>query len=409
MVSLMGKKLSEGPNAGRMGGNRDYGGGAVGALAAECDLGRARLVASLGKSASPKDPFVVVRDVAIAPIALTLEARSVNGSVAPDGRRRLVRGGRAFNLFWEARGATDLSKVTSLVLTGTLASQNGTQAMPPVDLTSEVTAAAGQQVVSRERSTVLVNDQDSGADTDMIATFTLTCQADGHEYTETIELRVLTGKPPLTFDDPRLSPIRKKLNGFLDEYLPAVYQNDVGGLTNKNGKNLFAQAGWGVGTGQKAKDSKPRVTSCGDVLKVWLVLLGDSHFELGITGFQIVGPGRKAGIFVESDGVKLPMPGDLYAINAPGETGMEKHVGVVTQVSVNEDDPWATSDGGQGALPSQTANNDNPCKAVRDASGQLFLVGADAAYDANKAKRLIGWVDLDLAFPNGVVKKKTDR
>ncbi len=191
-------------------------------------------------------------------------------------------------------------------------------------------------------------------------------------------------EPIYKHDDPRLSANRKKLLAELDSRLPS---HD--GVTPDAGhKNLFD----GV-------VRQTNGTSCGllpTVLMLYGMKIAKHDGIAGVFGYGTEGikeVGRKLGVWVESDGVALPKPGDLYTLRYEGKDGEDSvsHVGVIVDVDPADGSQWVTGDSGQdqGGVRGATYCH----RLMHKTDGKHpYLKGEFTS----ALRRLGGWVDFDL-------------
>jgi hypothetical protein len=188
----------------------------------------------------------------------------------------------------------------------------------------------------------------------------------------------------LRHDDPRLSAHRKKLLAELDIRLPST--DGVPAASGK--KNLFD------GTQKQTSG-----TSCGllpTVLMQYGMGIGVAKNGLaGVFGYGTEGikaEGRKLGVWVESDGTAMPLPGDIYTLRYGGDAESDRvsHVGIIVDLDPKDGSTWVTGDSGQDRGPVRGAKYcQRPMR--REDGVHPYLKGEYTT----ALRRIGGWVDLD--------------
>ncbi len=197
--------------------------------------------------------------------------------------------------------------------------------------------------------------------------------------------------PILNRFDPRISDVRKKLFAELDLRIPSK----EGVKKSPPGINLF--------------DGVPHQTvgtTCGLLPGVLMKKLGVKGI---ITNYATEGvrmEGRKLGVWVESDGINQPIPGDIYVLRYPDapETDSVAHVGVIYEVAKLDPalgEVWVTADSGQGSHDSQEANFVNRQMKKMDGVHPFLSGPKNTPGDSDHFRRIGGWINLDklLALP----------
>lgn len=187
----------------------------------------------------------------------------------------------------------------------------------------------------------------------------------------------------LRHDDPRLSAHRKQLLAELDRRLPSY-----DGQKAAAGKvNLFE--------GTQAQNNG---TSCGllpTVLLQYGMKLGMVNGKAGVFGYGTEGikeEGRRMGVWVESDGQALPIPGDIYTLRYGDDPNADRvsHVGIIVDVDPADGSNWTTGDSGQDQ--GKTRGAKYCTRAMRREDGvHPYLTGEYTT----ALRRVGGWVDLD--------------
>jgi len=184
-------------------------------------------------------------------------------------------------------------------------------------------------------------------------------------------------------DDPRLSAVRKQFLAELDRRLPS--QDGVKAAPGKT--NLF--------DGTQAQNNG---TSCGllpTVLLQYGMKLGIVNGKAGVFGYGTEGiriDGRAMGVYVESDGTAMPLPGDIYTLRYGDDPNGDRvsHVGVIVDLDPKDGSTWVTGDSGQDQGKVRGAKYVN--RAMRREDGvHPYLTGEYTT----ALRRLGGWVDLD--------------
>ena len=187
----------------------------------------------------------------------------------------------------------------------------------------------------------------------------------------------------LRHDDPRLSAHRKQMLAELDKRLPS--QDGVKAASGKI--NLFE------GTQQQTTG-----TSCGllpTVLLQYGMKLGMANGMAGVFGYGTEGirvEGRKLGVYVESDGQALPLPGDIYTLRYGDDPNGDRvsHVGIIVDLDPADGSTWTTGDSGQDQGKIRGAKYcSRPMR--REDGVHPYLKGEYT----NALRRIGGWVDLD--------------
>lgn len=179
--------------------------------------------------------------------------------------------------------------------------------------------------------------------------------------------------------EPELSARRRHV---LDDVLPGV-------LPSTYGEKKFTELTFGL-----TKDN-PNVTSgystCGELATYVARKLKDQQ-RWGTFGVR--NNAQKTGAWVEADGERRPLPGDIYVLLSQGVTDRAKgniaHVGFIVDASGDE---WKTADAGQGdGWAAGYVNRHYDADAGTLSGENLHSAGA------RPPRLLAGWLDLD-AYP----------
>lgn len=210
---------------------------------------------------------------------------------------------------------------------------------------------------------------------------------------------------PTTVDvnRPGLTPARKSMMKELAEVIPSVQ-----GMKKSKGRNLFDGTTQLTPTkvAQLQAAKQPIATTCGLLPGVMLKHLGISGMLSvgGTEGLRICGQGLGGGVYQESDGKKLPKPGDLYWLRYPATPGIDSvaHVGVIYEI---RGDTWITADAGQGSLVNQEAKL--VVRQMKKVDGvHPFLSGPqNTPGDSSSFRRIGGWIDLDKLLEPATMKR----
>lgn len=178
---------------------------------------------------------------------------------------------------------------------------------------------------------------------------------------------------------PETQELSARRRQVIDVLIPGV-------LPSSYGQQKFTKLTFGL-----TKDNPsvtPGYTTCGSLPMYIARMLNDKRIG-GTNGVRTAGQNKNA--WVVADGVKRPLPGDLYALLNKGETdvinGGISHVGVILDAS---GDQWKTADAGQGdgwAADYVTRHYDAQAGTL---SGEILQ-----AAGARPPRVLAGWIDID--------------
>jgi hypothetical protein len=185
----------------------------------------------------------------------------------------------------------------------------------------------------------------------------------------------------LRHDDPRLTPVRKRMIAELEMRMPSAF-----GAAAAPGKiNLFE------GTAQQTTG-----TSCGLLPGVLMRKLGVKGLISSFATEGVRTEGQRLGVWEVPEGGHLPTPGDIYVLRYADDPNSDRvaHVGVIYDITEGPG-MWTTGDAGQGSKARQEAHFVRREMALKDGVHPFLTGPANTPGDSPHFRRLGGWVNLD--------------